>query len=135
LDGLLDERRPGAPRTIGDAVVEQVIAKTLHQKPPQATHWSSRTMAKASRLSQTALVRIWHAFGLQPHRAETFKLSTGPLIIDKVRNIVGLYLGTWQQRVSRRGRPSNCPWNCCSNLRSSLKTSVIQRRRRRLTDE
>jgi transposase len=92
LDGLLDEPRPGAPRTIGDTVVERVIAKTLHEKPRDATHWSSRTMAKASGLSQTAVVRIWRAFGLQPHRAETFKLSTDPLFIDKVRDIVGLYL-------------------------------------------
>jgi transposase len=92
LDGLLDEPRPGAPRTIEDAVVEQVIAKTLHDKPRESTHWSSRTMAKASGLSQTAVVRIWRAFGLQPHRAETFKLSTDPLFIEKVRDIVGLYL-------------------------------------------
>jgi transposase len=92
LDGLLDEPRPGAPRTIGDAAVERVIAKTLHEKPRNATHWSSRTMAKASGLSQSAVVRIWRAFGLQPHRAETFKLSTDPLFIDKVRDIVGLYL-------------------------------------------
>ena len=90
LDGLLDEPRPGAPRTIGDTVVERVIAKTLHEKPRDATHWSSRSMAKASGLSQTAVVRIWRAFGLQPHRAETFKLSTDPLFIDKVRDIVGL---------------------------------------------
>jgi transposase len=92
LDGLLDEPRPGAPRTIGDAAVERVIAKTLHEKPRNATHWSSRAMAKASGLSQTAVARIWRAFGLQPHRAETFKLSTDPLFIDKVRDIVGLYL-------------------------------------------
>jgi transposase len=92
LDGLLDEPRPGAPRTISDGIVEKVIAKTLHDKPRDATHWSSRTMAKASGLSQTAVVRIWRAFGLQPHRAETFKLSTDPLFIDKVRDIVGLYL-------------------------------------------
>ncbi len=92
LDGLLDEPRPGAPRTIDDAVVERVITKTLHDKPRESTHWSSRTMAKASGLSQTAVVRIWHAFGLQPHRAETFKLSTDPLFIEKVRDIVGLYL-------------------------------------------
>ena len=92
LDGLLDEPRPGAPRTISDAMVEQVIAKTLHEKPRAATHWSSRTMAKASGLSQSAVVRIWGAFGLQPHRAETFKLSTDPLFIEKVRDIVGLYL-------------------------------------------
>ena len=81
LDGLLDEPRPGAPRTISDAKVEQVIAKTLHEKPRAATHWSSRAMAKASGLSQSAIVRIWGAFGLQPHRAETFKLSTDPLFI------------------------------------------------------
>ncbi len=92
LDGLLDEPRPGAPRTISDTVVEQVIAKTLHEKPRESTHWSSRTMAKANGLSQTAVVRIWRAFGLQPHRAETFKLSTDPLFIEKVRDIVGLYL-------------------------------------------
>lgn len=92
LEGLLDEPRPGAPRTIGDEQVERVIAKTLHEKPREATHWSSRMMAKASGLSQTAVMRIWHAFGLQPHRAETFKLSTDPLFIEKVRDIVGLYL-------------------------------------------
>jgi transposase len=92
LEGLLDEPRPGAPRTISDALVEEVIAKTLHEKPSAATHWSSRAMAKSSGLSQSAVVRIWHAFGLQPHRAETFKLSTDPLFIEKVRDIVGLYL-------------------------------------------
>lgn len=92
LDGLLDEPRPGAPRQIGDAQVEAVIAKTLHEKPRNATHWSSRAMAKASGLSQTSVMRVWHAFGLQPHRTETFKLSTDPLFIDKVRDIVGLYL-------------------------------------------
>lgn len=92
LDGLLDEPRPGAPRTISDAVVEKIVAKTLHDKPRDATHWSSRSMAKASGLSQTAVVRIWRAFGLQPHRSETFKLSTDPLFVDKVRDIVGLYL-------------------------------------------
>ena len=92
LEGLLDEPRPGAPRTIGDTAVEQVIAKTLHEKPRGSTHWSSRAMAKSSGLSQSAVVRIWHAFGLQPHRAETFKLSTDPLFIEKVRDIVGLYL-------------------------------------------
>jgi len=92
LEGLLDEPRPGAPRTISDTLVEQVIAKTLHEKPRAATQWSSRAMAKSSGLSQSAVVRIWHAFGLQPHRTETFKLSTDPLFIEKVRDIVGLYL-------------------------------------------
>jgi len=92
LEGLLDEPRPGAPRLISDERVEQVIAKTLHETPRDATQWSSRAMAKASGLSQSAVSRIWRAFGLQPHRAETFKLSTDPLFIEKVRDIVGLYL-------------------------------------------
>jgi transposase len=109
LDGLLDEPRPGAPRTISDAVVERVIAKTLHEKPRDATHWSSRSMAKASGLSQTAVVRIWRAFGLQPHRAETFKLSTDPLFIDKVRDIVGLYLNPPDRPRAVRGREESNP--------------------------
>ena len=92
LEGLLDEPRPGAPRTISDEQVERVIAKTLHETPREATHWSSRLMAKSAGLSQTAVMRIWHAFGLQPHRTETFKLSTDPLFIEKVRDVVGLYL-------------------------------------------
>jgi transposase len=92
LDGLLDEPRPGAPRKISDADVEQVITRTLESKPPHATHWSTRGMAKATGLSQTAISRIWRAFGLQPHRTETFKLSTDPQFIDKVRDVVGLYM-------------------------------------------
>jgi transposase len=92
LDGLLDAPRPGQPRKITDAKVEEVVTMTLERKPRGATHWSSRLMAKATGLNQTAIVRIWKAFGLQPHRAETFKLSTDPLFIDKVRDIVGLYL-------------------------------------------
>lgn len=92
LDGLVDEPRPGAPRTISDAHVEAVIAKTLESKPAQATHWSTRGMAKAVGLSQTAITRIWRAFGLQPHRHETFKLSTDPFFVEKVRDVVGLYL-------------------------------------------
>ena len=83
LDGLLDAPRPGAPRTIDDARVDQVIAMTLEQRPDNATHWSTRTMAQASGLSQTAVSRIWRAFGLQPHRQETFKLSTDPLFVDE----------------------------------------------------
>jgi transposase len=92
LDGLLDEPRPGAPRQIGDAQIERVVATTLNQRPRDATHWSTRSLAKKLGLSQTAVSRIWRAFGLQPHREETFKLSTDPLFIDKVRDIVGLYL-------------------------------------------
>jgi len=91
LDGLLDEPRPGASRTISDEKIERVIAKTLHEKPRTTTHWSSRLMAKATALSQSAVVRIWNALGLQPHRAETFKLSSDPLFIEKVREIVGLH--------------------------------------------
>ena len=92
LDGLLDAPRPGAPRTIEDARVDAVIAKTLESKPHGATHWSTRTMAHAMGMSQTAVSRIWRAFGLQPHRQETFKLSSDPLFVEKVRDIVGLYL-------------------------------------------
>jgi transposase len=92
LNGLLDEPRPGAPRRIQDEHVEQVLAKTLESTPRDATHWSTRSMAKACGLSQSAVSRIWRAFALQPHRAETFKLSKDPLFIEKVRDIVGLYL-------------------------------------------
>ncbi len=92
LDGLLDEPRPGAPRKIGDEEIERVITMTLEKKPSNATHWSTRSMAAASGLTRTAILRIWHAFGLQPHRSETFKLSKDPLFIEKVRDITGLYL-------------------------------------------
>ncbi len=92
LDGLLDEPRPGAPRRITDRDVERVITRTLETKPEDATHWSTRSMARATGLNQTAISRIWRAFALQPHRTETFKLSTDPLFVDKVRDIVGLYL-------------------------------------------
>ncbi len=92
LEGLVDEPRPGAPRTITDAKVEEVIGRTLESKPEAATHWSTRGMAKAMGLSQTAIGRIWRAFGLQPHRTDTFKLSTDPLFVEKVRDVVGLYL-------------------------------------------
>ena len=92
LDGLLDEPRPGAPRQITDADVERVITQTLESTPKEATHWSTRSMARASGLTQSAVSRIWRAFALQPHRTETFKLSKDPLFIEKVRDIVGLYL-------------------------------------------
>jgi transposase len=92
LDGLLDEPRPGAPRRITDWDVERVITRTLETRPEDATHWSTRSMARATGLNQTAISRIWRAFALQPHRTETFKLSTDPLFVDKVRDIVGLYL-------------------------------------------
>jgi len=92
LDGLHDEPRPGKPRTIGDREVERVIVKTLEETPRDATHWSTRSMAKATGMSQSAVSRIWRAFGLKPHLTESFKLSPDPLFIDKVRDIVGLYL-------------------------------------------
>jgi transposase len=92
LEGLLDEPRPGAPRSIKDAQVEQVVTKTLESMPANSTHWSSRLMAKKTGLSQTAIVRIWHAFGLQPHRVENFKFSKDPQFVEKVRDIVGLYM-------------------------------------------
>ena len=92
MDGLYDEPRPGAKRTITDEQVEQVIIRTLETTPRGATHWSTREMAKAVGLSHTAISRIWHTFGLQPHRSETFKLSNDPLLVEKVRDIVGLYL-------------------------------------------
>ncbi|MFD5661496.1 IS630 family transposase [Streptomyces hirsutus] len=92
LDGLSDEPRPGVPRKITDADVERVIVKTLEEKPKNATHWSARSMAATTGMSQSAISRIWRAFALAPHRSQTFKLSTDPLFIDKVRDVVGLYL-------------------------------------------
>jgi transposase len=92
VDGLLDEPRPGVPRRIDDAKVESVIVQTLESQPLGATHWSTRSMARHSGISTSSVGRIWRAFGLQPHRVETFKLSTDPLFVDKVRDIVGLYI-------------------------------------------
>lgn len=90
--GLLDEPRCGAPRTVEDAHIEAVIVRTLESVPRDATHWSTRAMAQASGLSHMTIQRIWKAFGLKPHRSETFKLSTDPQFVEKVRDIVGLYL-------------------------------------------
>jgi transposase len=92
LDGLLDEPRPGAPRRITDAKVERVVTATLESTPRNATHWSTRSMAEHTGLSRSTIHRVWRAFGLQPHRTENFKLSNDPLLVDKVRDIVGLYL-------------------------------------------
>ncbi len=92
LEALYDEPRPGTPRTVSDAQIEQVVIQTLESTPRGETHWSTRGLAKATGLSRMTISRIWHAFGLQPHRADTFKLSPDPQLIDKVRDIVGLYM-------------------------------------------
>ena len=92
IDGLLDEPRPGAPRRVSDEEIEQVVVRTLETTPRDATQWSVRSMAKATGISPTTVHRIWRAFSLQPHRSETFKLSKDPLFVEKVRDIVGLYL-------------------------------------------
>jgi transposase len=92
LDGLDDEPRCGAPRKIGDDRVEEIVTRTLETQPKNATHWSTRGMARASGVSTSSVHRIWRAFSLQPHRTETFKLSTDPQFVEKVRDIVGLYL-------------------------------------------
>src|SRR5437867_2832255 len=92
FDGLHDEPRPGKPRSLTDEDVERVIVKTLEEQPATATQWSTRSMAAATGMSQTAISRIWRAFGLKPHQTEAFKLSPDPQFIDKVRDIVGLYL-------------------------------------------
>ena len=99
LDGLVDEPRPGRPRTVSDAQVEAVIVATLERVPRDATHWSTRSMAAEVGLSQSAVLRIWRAFGLQPHRQETWKLSKDPQFIDKVRDVVGLYLDPPERAV------------------------------------
>jgi transposase len=99
LDGLTDEPRPGQPRKITDAQVEEVIVKTLETTPKDATHWSTRSMAKEVGLNQSAVHRIWKAFGLQPHRHESWKLSKDPLFVAKVRDVVGLYLNPPERAV------------------------------------
>jgi transposase len=103
LDGLHDEPRPGKPRSIGDEDIERVIVKTLEESPPNATHWSTRSMTATTGMSQSAISRIWRAFGLKPHQTEAFKLSPDPQFIDKVRDIVGLYLNPPM-------RQSCCAW-------------------------
>ena len=100
LDGLHDEPRPGQPRKITDEHVEDVIVRTLETAPPDGgTHWSTRKMAAATGLNQTAISKIWRAFGLQPHRVEQFKLSKDPLFVEKVRDIVGVYLDPPERAV------------------------------------
>jgi transposase len=99
LEGLADEPRPGAPRTVTDDDVERVVTTTLETQPTNATHWSTRKMAEASGMSQSTVGRIWRAFGLKPHRADTFKLSTDPFFVEKVRDVVGLYLSPPQKAI------------------------------------
>jgi len=99
LDGLDDEPRCGAPRKIGDDRIEEIVTRTLEEKPQDATHWSTRGMAKASGVSTSSVHRIWRAFSLQPHRTETFKLSTDPQFVEKVRDIVGLYMSPPQNAL------------------------------------
>ncbi len=99
LEGLADEPRPGAPRAISDADVERVVTRTLETKPKSATHWSTRGMAEAEGLSQASVGRIWRAFGLKPHRTKSFKLSTDPFFVEKVRDVVGLYLSPPERAV------------------------------------
>ena len=92
LDSLVDLPRSGAPRRVGDEAIEDLITLTLETRPEGATHWSTRSMAKQTGLSQTMVSRVWRAFGLAPHRTETFKLSRDPAFVDKVRDVVGLYM-------------------------------------------
>ena len=118
LEGLYDEPRPGAPRKVTDAQVEQVVIRTLESTPRGETHWSTRGLAKATGLSRMTISRIWHAFGLQPHRTDTFKLSPDPQLIEKVRDIVGLYMNPpdhalvfcvdEKSQIVRRDKPA---WN------------------------
>jgi transposase len=99
LEGLMDEPRPGRPRTISDEQVEQVVIQTLESTPPDATHWSTRSMAKATGIAPDSVMRIWHAFGLQPHRQQRWKLSKDPQLIEKVHDICGLYLNPPERAV------------------------------------
>src|SRR5205085_12338720 len=99
LEGRAHEPRPGAPRRITDADVERVVTRTLEAKPKAATHWSTRGMAEAAGLSQSSVGRIWRAFGLKPHRTSSFKLSADPYFVEKVRDIVGLYLSPPERAI------------------------------------
>src|SRR5712692_2629737 len=92
LDGLTDDPRPGVPRTITDARVEEVVVRTLEEVPEGATHWSKRELARKAGISATSVQQIWRAFGLQPWRTETFKVSPDPLLVPKIRDVAGLYL-------------------------------------------
>src|SRR5262245_22841975 len=101
-NGLADEPRPGAPRSITDAQVEAAVTRTLEARPAAATHWSTRALARELGLPQTAVSRIWRAFGLKPHLSETFTLSADPFFVEKVRDIVGLYLNPPERAIVLR---------------------------------
>jgi transposase len=144
LDGLSDEPRPGRPRVIGDEQVEALIAKTLEEAPTNGdTHWSSRSMAARTGMSQSAVSRIWRAFGLKPHAVQTWKLSTDPLFVDKVRDVVGLYMappqnalvlavdesgraGARHRSVERRVSPARPPNPACPSPSTGLSTESCQ---------
>jgi Homeodomain-like domain len=132
LEGLADAPRPGVPRTITDEQVQRVVVTTLEETPKGATHWSTRQMARATGMSQTAISRIWRAFGLKPHLAQTWKLSSDPQFTCKVRDLCGLYLNPPEAAVvlcvdrSRRSRrpaapPRSC--RCCPAARSGAATT------------
>jgi len=99
LDGLHDEPRPGAPRTVDDGKIEEIVTLTLEETPDNATHWSTREMARRVGVSSATVYRVWRAFGLQPHRSESFHLSNDPLFVEKVRDVVGLYLNPPEHAV------------------------------------
>jgi transposase len=133
LDGLLDEPRPGAPREIGDDDVERVVVKNLEDKPPDATHWSTRDLAKKVGMSPSSVGRIWKAFGLKPWMADTFKLSKDPQFVDKVRDVVGLYLNPPDKAVCcastrRHGyRPWTAPSRSCPCARAKWSAGPMTR--------
>src|ERR1700738_3265889 len=105
LEGLYDAPRPGATRKVSDAQIEQIVIQTLESTPRAQTHWSTRGLAQTTGLSRMTISRIWRAFGLQPHRTDTFNLSPDPWLIEKVRDIVGLYLNPpWSFAWTRRAR-------------------------------
>jgi transposase len=139
LDGLADDPRPGAVRTVTDDKVEAVIVKTLEELPSDATHWSTRAMARETGMSQSAISRIWRAFGLKPHLVDSFKLSNDPLFIEKVRDVVGLYLNppeaalvlcvdekTQVQALDRTHRCSRCD-RVCPNARATTTSATARR--------